>query len=54
MTTTAERALEYKRTFERGGEPVAEIVVEGRKIRIIFQKDDSDEAPGLNKKWSTE
>lgn len=49
---TAERALEYKQAFEKAGVAVQEILVEGRKICLIIDKDEETKATGLSKIWS--
>jgi hypothetical protein len=51
--TTAERIEAYTRAAAKCGLPVREVIIEGRKIRILFgDAEDVDDGEGLRKNWS--
>ena len=51
---TAERAVEYYQAFANKGVDVAEVLIEGRSIRVIIaNKNEKEEEPGLNHNWGS-
>ena len=52
--TTAERIKEYARAAAESGLPVREVVIEGRKIRVLFgEASTNEDGEGLRKVWPT-
>lgn len=51
--TTAERIKEYARAAAESGLPVRELIVEGRKVRVLFGDSiEADDGEGLRKNWN--
>jgi hypothetical protein len=51
--TTAERIETYTRAAAKSGLPVREVIIEGRKIRILFGDAlDGQDGEGLRKNWT--
>lgn len=52
--TTAERIKEYTRAAAESGLPVREVVIEGRKVRVLFgDAGPAEDGEGLRKDWSS-